>query len=65
MIMMRLLIDFRFFKKRYNILTLDLSIEPNNMIEFVWLNQVKEIPAMTNMIMLIHVEDKKVILEQD
>lgn len=63
--MMRLLIDFRFLKKRYNILTLDLSIEPNNMIEFVWLNQVKEIPAMTNMITLIHVEDNKVILEQD
>lgn len=35
------------------------------MIEFVWLNQVKEIPAMTNMITLIHVEDNKVILEQD
>lgn len=44
---------------------LNLSIEANSMIEFVQQNQVEEIPAMINIIMSIHIEDKKVIIEKD
>lgn len=45
--------------------TLDLSIEPNSMIEFVQENQVKETPITIDMIMCIHIENNKVILEKD
>ena len=44
--------------------TLDLNIEPNNVIEFAKQNQVAETPTMINIIMPIHVEDNKVILEE-
>lgn len=42
-----------------------MSIEPSSMIKFVWQNQVEEAPSTIDMIMPIHIEEKKVILKED
>lgn len=44
---------------------LDLNITSNNMIKFVYQNQVEETPIVIDMIMFIHIENKKVILIED
>ena len=43
---------------------LDLSSEPNSMIEIVPQNQVEEV-EMIEMVLPIHIEDKKIVLEED
>lgn len=45
--------------------TFDFNIELNNIIEFVWQDQVEETPAMIDMIMSINIEDKSVLLKED
>lgn len=44
---------------------LDLNITSNNMIKFVYQNQVEETPIVIDMIMFIYIENKKVILIED
>ena len=44
--------------------TLDLHIEPNNRIEIVQQNQVEE-AEMIEMVLPIHIEDKKIVLKED
>ena len=44
--------------------TLDLNIEPNIMIDVVQQNQVEE-AEIIEMVILIHIEDMKVVLEED
>lgn len=45
--------------------TLDLNIKSNHMIKFVYQNQVEETPIVIDIIMFIHIENKKVILWGD
>ena len=44
--------------------TLDLHIEPNKRIEIVQQNQVEE-AEMIEMVLPIHIEDKKIVLKED